>query len=131
MIIIFKSCSTKLSISFFLVYYLFLFFFIIEKNNQKIWRKTCFFYFTYFFRLNVMWKFLTIFNQGKNFPEWLWNRLLSAAFLSHTEKSCFVSYYNNIKTSFVRPWLRHLGTYKTGFNLTFFNPRKAVYNTMR
>ena len=66
----------------------------------------------------------------KNFPVWLPNRLISAGLkpvLSHTEKSCIVSYYinfstnlrmynHNIKISFVSPFLRHIGANKTVFS---------------
>ena len=67
----------------------------------------------------------------KIFPVWLRYRLISGRYepvLSHTKKSCIVSCYiqfsrnikmynHNIKTSFVSPYLRHLGDNKAGFNL--------------
>ena len=69
------------------------------------------------------------------FPAWLQNRIISAgleAVLSHTEKSCIISYYrqfstkiknkiHKINTSFVNMGLRLLGANKTGFNsIEFF-----------
>ena len=35
-----------------------------------------------------------------------------------------------IKTSFVSPYLQHLGVNKTALNCTYLYPQKAVYNTM-
>ena len=64
----------------------------------------------------------------RDFPLWLRNQLISTGLelvLNHTEKSCIVLYpvfyelkiYIIILTTFVSPWLRHLGVNKTGFNL--------------
>ena len=61
--------------------------------------------------------------QGKVFPVWLRNELISAGlepFLSHTEKLKIASYYRIFFTN-IKIKIRLLGPEKTGFNLTIFH----------
>ena len=98
----------------------------------------CLYYDNLYSRLNIDLEYF--------FQVWLPNRSISGGLepvLSHTEKSCIVSYYRqfsaNIKinslyfTIFLGKIFGPSGPIKLkkNFNFSFYYPQKAVYNTMR